>query len=97
MYYTLEGKTPVPTDMATWGRRFENSEQRRVARDTIGDVYISTVFLGFDHSFDNGPPLIFETMIFGGEHDQWQERCSTWDEAEAMHAQAVALVAQSSH
>lgn len=34
----------------------------------------------------------FETMIFGGEHDQYQERYSTWDEAEAGHKRAIELV-----
>jgi hypothetical protein len=31
-------------------------------------------------------------MIFGGQHDQYTNRCSTWDEAEKMHEEAVALV-----
>ena len=46
---------------------------------------VSTVFLGLDHAFDGGTPLLFETMIFGGEHDEYQERYATWDEAEAGH------------
>jgi hypothetical protein len=50
---------------------------------------VSTVFLGLDHQWGDGPPLVFETMIFGGEHDQYQERYSTWDEAEAGHKQGV--------
>ena len=33
-------------------------------------VFISTVFLGIDHNFNlEGPPLLFETMIFGGIKD----------------------------
>ncbi|MEY9421496.1 hypothetical protein ABIF69_007938 [Bradyrhizobium japonicum] len=28
-------------------------------------------------------------MIFGGTLDHFQNRCSTWDEAEVMHAEAV--------
>jgi len=63
-----------------------------VARSKIGDVQISTVFLGIDHSWDNGPPVLFETMVFGGNHDQYQERCSTWKQAEDMHERACALV-----
>jgi hypothetical protein len=31
-------------------------------------------------------------MIFGGPEDGYQRRCSTWDEAEAMHAETVAMV-----
>lgn len=57
-----------------------------------GKVFVSTMFLGLNHRYHgDGPPLVFETMIFGGEHDQWQERCSTWAEAEAMHARACQL------
>ena len=36
----------------------------RVAETHVGDYWISTVFLGLDHSFHHGPPVLFETMIF---------------------------------
>lgn len=92
-WYILEGKTPKATDMLTAAQHFERPYSRQVALDKIGDVSISTVFLGFDHRmFGEGPPILFETMIFGGDHDQYQERYCTWDEAEAGHASAVALV-----
>jgi len=43
-----------------------------------------------------GPPLLFETMIFNGPDDgEYQERCSTWEEAEAMHERAVHVAQQS--
>ena len=71
-------------DFLEWARWFEGKD-RKVARDEIGSVVVSTVFLGLDHSWAPGPPLLFETMIFGGEHDEYQDRCSTWDEAELMH------------
>ncbi|WP_063685502.1 hypothetical protein [Bradyrhizobium stylosanthis] len=62
----------------------------RVAETFVGSVHISTVFLGIDHRhFGDGPPLLFETMIFGGSLEGFQNRCSTWDEAEAMHAEAL--------
>jgi hypothetical protein len=37
-------------------------------------------------------PILFETMIFGGRLDNFMNRCSTWEEAEAMHNEAVNLV-----
>lgn len=90
--YILDGKKPIPcSDLMEWASWFETSN-RRVAQDEIGDAQISTVFIGLDHSFGNGPPLVFETMIFGGPHDQHQTRASTWDEAEQQHAEAVAMV-----
>ncbi len=50
---------------------------------------ISTVFLAFNHNFDEGPPLLFKTMIFGGKYDQEQWRYTTWEEAEKGHQLAV--------
>jgi hypothetical protein len=43
-----------------------------VKQDVIedGNIGISTVFLGLDHRhFGDGPPLLFETMVFGGSRD----------------------------
>lgn len=94
-HYILKGKTPVKTDLMTWARSFEASAGRIVAQTgqgSGGKAWVSTVFLGLDHSFGNGKPLLFETMIFGGDHDEYQERYSTWDEAEAGHRKACELV-----
>lgn len=70
---------PVDTvSWAKWYDRKEGSmEHRRVAKTTVRepnrllwwlglrpDYWISTVFLGLDHSWNGGPPLIFETMVF---------------------------------
>lgn len=98
-YWTLDADhNPVPTDdVLVWGAFFEKPD-RIVATDEIGDVRISTVFLGLDHSFarmmgdKSEPPLLFETMIFGGVLDGYQERSATWKEAEQQHADACALV-----
>ncbi len=90
--YILEGKEPKAVeDVLEWGRWFETAN-RHVAENTLpNDVRVSTVFLGLDHSFGQGTPVLFETMIFGGEHDQYQERYGTWEEAEAGHKKAVNL------
>lgn len=54
------------------------------------ETWVSTVWLGLDHSWSGGPPLIFETMIFGGPLDQdYQQRYSTVEEARAGHERAV--------
>lgn len=93
-HYILDGRTPRPCDLMTWAQAFEKAD-RHIGNDTIGNVLVSTVFLGLDHSFGSGPPLLFETMIFGGEHDHYQDRCSSYDEAEAMHLKALAMVRES--
>lgn len=90
--YILDGKQAVECgDLMTWVKWFETAN-RRVADETIGDVRVSTVFLSINHSFGEGPPMLFETMVFGGPMDQEQDRCTTWNEAEAMHAAMVERV-----
>lgn len=98
-FYILDGHKPVPIDgiaeYARWAT--ETQRSKRVAYTEVPatphKIRISTVFLGMDHRWSNdGPPLLFETMIFEGEHDGYQTRCSTWEEAKVMHDEAVALV-----
>lgn len=93
--HILVDKKPQPAkDLIEWGE-FMGKPDRIVAQTEIQDVRVSTVFLGIDHSFfGSGSPLWFETMIFGGEHDMYQERCSTWEEAEQMHKRACELVVE---
>lgn len=89
-WYRLEGKTPVP---CTLNESF--SGVRNVAQTDVGKLHVSTVFLGLDHNLaGEGPPLLFETMIFRGNDmsGEYQKRCSTWDQAEAQHAEAVQFV-----
>lgn len=90
-YYILnDDNTTSPASPHSW--LMSMGSRRHVAKKRIGDVLVSTVFLGLNHRWGGGPPLIFETMIFGGEHDEYQERYSTWQEAEAGHKRAVDMV-----
>lgn len=89
--YILEGKEPkLVEDVLEWGRWFETAD-RKVAGTKIGEVEVSTVFLGLDNSFGGGIPILFETMMFGGEYNGYQERYATWEEAEKGHKEAVIL------
>ena len=64
--YRMDG-TPY-NDVMDWARDHERMLRDRTA--FIGDTHIwpyriSTVWLGLDHNHSpNGPPLIFETMVF---------------------------------
>ena len=90
-YYILDGHTVVVCDnVLQWAMWFKKAN-RHIDKTIKGEVEVSTVFLGLDHSFGDGAPLLFETMIFGGEHDQYQERYATWEEAEAGHKKACAI------
>jgi hypothetical protein len=107
MYYVLgeDGRTPVPAEPMEWANGFEAAKERphktpepgdgwaRVAETMVGERSVSTVFLGLDHAFFGGRPLLFETMVFAGSHEsEGQWRYSTWDEALAGHDQVVLLV-----
>lgn len=95
IFYILDGHTPVPTDIdayAAWWGKQEGVGERRVAETILSTCRVSTVFLAVDHNhLGVGPPVLFETMIFGGPYDQYQNRYVTWEEAEAGHQEAVAL------
>jgi hypothetical protein len=104
-YYTLKPDHSVePCDLHQWSEEFEDPSKRVVASDhwptpnadgsnpEDKGVHVSTIFLGLDHSFQpDGPPVLFETMIFGGQHDQYQERYTTYELALLGHAKAVAF------
>lgn len=87
-YYDMDGQ---PLGLMAWAKLLEDHDARIIGRTERGDVTVSTVWIGLDHSFGDGPPLIFETMIFGGDHDQDQWRYSTREEAETGHEAACAL------
>lgn len=90
-YYRLDGRTPVPCDIETWARRFQEDE-RIVRQETIGEVMVSTVFLGLDHDFTGkGPPLLFETLTFG-PFGKVMRRCSTYMQAENQHERVADTV-----
>lgn len=92
--YILDGKTPRLvswTDYLAYAKEKGDSTWRQVAKDSKDGVMVSTVFLTIDHAWGGGAPVLFETMIFGGPHDEWQDRYHTWDEAEAGHATACEM------
>ena len=91
-YYILDGNgEPVPVESFSEAEgSFE--KDRRVALDDIAGSRVSTVFLVIDHQYDNGPPLLFKTLVFGGPLADEMERYSTRAEALAGHAAMVARV-----
>jgi len=91
--YILDGHRAVPCpDLETWGR-WMGTTDRVVARTTVREeIEVSTVFIGLDHQFGNGSPLLFETMVFRNGDGQDMDRYSTWDEAIDGHQRMVARV-----
>lgn len=96
-HYDKDGN---PISAVEWAMLHEES-YKRVGWDEIYNpdgptIRVSTVWLGIDHQFGDGPILIFETMVFGrpeGEKNEWHEdecwRYSTLEDAEAGHRNIV--------
>jgi len=88
--YILIDKIPVPEpNLLKWGKWLQTPGVTRIAETKLKTVRISTVFLGLDYSMTQGEPILFETMIFGGKHHGYQERYSTYEQAEEGHKKAV--------
>lgn len=72
------------------GEFTDYTNSRKIANDTVNNVMVSTVFLGLDHNWEpEGKPVLFETMIFGGEYDQEMWRYCTYQEAKESHDRIV--------
>jgi hypothetical protein len=94
LYILIDG-TPVECgDVLTWASWFEEyGEERQLARDVIGETTVSTIFLGVDFNHTRtGPPILWETMVFGGPHNMWGQRYRSAPAAIKGHAEAVAMV-----
>ena len=92
LYYNRKGE-PMSTE--DWARAIEDMSIRRVAETPLADgTWVSTVWLGLDHSFAvREKPLIFETMVFPSDSDMAERdmaRYATEEEAIAGHAAMVA-------
>lgn len=96
LYYKLDVDHNIVDceDVREWAEWFEHNRTERIVRqDEIGDVLVSTVFLGIDHAFGHSDrPVLFETMIFGGAQNGYQNRYETWEQAVAGHNLAIAIV-----
>lgn len=53
-----------PKDILEWAKWTNKDSNRRVARDSVGDATVSTVFLGLDHGWGTQHPVLWETAIF---------------------------------
>lgn len=92
LYYILNASgVPVPcANRLLWIAWMQIRQHRIIAQDRIGDIGVSTVFLGIDHNFvDVGPPVLWETLLVGGPRDGEIQRYQTQDAARAGHAKIL--------
>lgn len=99
MYYKLdENKNVIPSSLEEWSNFIENrlpTNYLHVGDDTVDGKRVSTVFIGICHNFnpDSNVPIVFETMVFEDYGSSiYQERYSTYKEAEDGHKRAIEWV-----
>jgi hypothetical protein len=92
-FYLLDedGEAVGTHDFLTWAQWYENSFQtRRLAQDEIDNQRVLTIFLAIDHNFSaTGPPLLWETTVFGGPEDMKSWRTDSPAKALATHQEVV--------
>lgn len=98
---------PCP-DHEKWAKWYETHwfEGRQVAEDFVTMptdsiikailfskvIRVSTVFLGLNHNWGEGPPLLWETLIDAQNHDHTLFRYTTYEAAAAGHHTIVAAI-----
>ena len=81
-HYILDNNgQPVPVDVLVWSLWYENAASRVLAQTDTTEGFVSTVFLGLDHSFGSGPPVLWESLVFGGARDGWMDRYTSREDA----------------
>lgn len=84
------GEPVAESDVAKWYEWFETADRvvgegKYNAKD--GElIVVRTSFLGIDYDpCPDSPPNLWETMIYGGEYDEWLVRACNRVKAEANH------------
>lgn len=93
-YYLNKDKTYRPCTIEEWAQQFEAMD-RKVNNTIINGKHVSTVWLGIDHRYFGGTPLLLETMVFddvNGGNDIYMRRYTTWKQAVKGHKEAVKWV-----
>lgn len=101
MYFNRKGEA---IDMMTWAKLHADRDYVAVAQHWVRGWMVSTVWLGINHRFfGDGPPVIFETMIFApgdedprisatAQFDEYRERYATETAAQAGHDRALSVM-----
>jgi len=87
-YFILdEDKNLVECDVLDWAEWSRDIANRRVGITKVGDLLISTVFLGMAHTIypNNREGDFFETMVFRNEKEIICYRYDTYNEARRGH------------
>lgn len=87
----MENGKVRPASMWEAGKQLCDIESRRVDHTVIyDDCVVSTVFLVLDHNLsEEGLPILFETLVFGGPYDGTMWRSSALGQAKKIHWEIV--------
>lgn len=92
LWYWPDGRPVKKEEMEKFDRAFSSAEERIVGQTRMwwGGL-VSTVWLGVNHAFGGGRPVLFETMVFGWPtpSDYEMVRYHTKEEARVGHAKMV--------
>jgi hypothetical protein len=81
LHYDRQG---FPICLGTWARLFENFDYKVVKQTQLSNGYwVSTVWLGLDHSFMPGAPEFFETMVKDRETGDWMDDQARYSDEES--------------
>lgn len=69
-----------------------DATRRRVGYDCVNKFTVSTMFLVINHGSLEQTPLLYETLVFNTQTraEAWLERCTTHEQAVAMHERGIA-------
>lgn len=93
MWYILKYKKPIlatSDEYTKWYKK--NPKQRIIKQEIVNNHKISTVFLGLDHRYNEDVSILWETMIFGKNYEDYQERYSSHKDAVIGHKKAAKIV-----
>jgi hypothetical protein len=99
-YILDDDGNPVPCDdVLVWAEWYEQSRSNncRVVKQDWAEtedttVGVSTVFLALDHAFMGGPPILWESLVFGTSLDGEMRRYRSKAEALRGHEELVQRV-----
>jgi len=77
-HYILDDeRQPVECGLMRWARWMQDEQRSKgIVGSTKTELYrVSTVFLGLDHGWGRGPPVLFETMVFDKQRSivEWHD------------------------
>ncbi len=96
-FWIIDAETGEPRNARSRSElhEFFASDRRILARSVVGERLVSTVFLPIDHAFGDGPPVLWETMVFWQKAGQamrttdFQRRYTSCEAALQGHAETV--------